>query len=235
MSICKGSLTAGVCILVASILAGPVVARAASCTSSQSAAVECFVANAVTTKITSPRHGMTLAQYEAYGVAVTDILQTNHTYLTLTGIASAIADAMPPTNANGSANQSAQTSAVMQIVAAAVTNGLATAPTGVTEQQMQWFSLDMATAMSDNDGYMSLMTPGVALRILDSYIVTATSGGTVNWTQADASIANAVSSFISSGLIKIPSGMTSAEVTAFLEATAKAIFTYKTATARTSL
>lgn len=226
------TLGIGACLLLSA--ASPALSSG-SCTASQSAAVECFVANAVTTKITSPRHGMTLVQYEAYGVAVTEILQTGHTYLTLTGIASAVADAMPPTNENGSANQDAQNSAVMQIVAAAVTNGLATAPTGVTEQQMQWFSLDMASAMSDNDGYMSLMTPGVALRILDFYIVTATSGGTVNWTQANSSIANAVTSFINSGLIKIPSGVTSKEVTSFLEAAAKAINAYKTATGRTSL
>ena len=81
---------------------------APNCTASSDAAVQCFVANAVTTGLTQPRYGMTLAQFQAYGVAVTKILQTDQTYLVLVGLSSAIADALPPTNADGTYNTSAQ-------------------------------------------------------------------------------------------------------------------------------
>lgn len=229
-------LGVGVCLLAASVLTDRASAQSTSaCTENQAQAVRCFVANAVTTKMTSPRYGMTLPEFEQYGVVVFALLQTHHTYLTLVGISSAIADAMPPTNSNGSANQAAQDLAVEKIVSAAVSNNLATPFTGVTTQDMQWFSLDMVSAMNDNNGYMSLMTPGVGLRIVDSYVVTATSGSTVNWTLVDASIANAVTSFIKSGLIKVPSGVTTDNVTAFLQATAKAIDSYKVSTGRKSL
>lgn len=229
-------LSVGVCLLTASVLTGQASAQTTSaCTETQAQAVRCFVANAVATKMTSPRYGMTLAEFEQYGVVISAILQTHHTYLTLVGISSAIADAMPPTNANGTTNQAAQDLAVEKIVSAAVANGLANQFTGVTTQDMEWFSLDMVAAMNDNNGYMSLMTPGVGLRIVDSYLVTATSGTTVNWTLVDASIANAVDSFVKSGLIKVPSGVTTDNVTAFLQATAKAIDNYKVSTGRKSL
>ncbi len=87
-----------------------------NCTASQSAAIKCFVSNAVATKITATRHGMTLADYESYGVSVNAIIQSDHTYLVLVGISSAVADAMPPTNADGSANASAQNSAIGTLV-----------------------------------------------------------------------------------------------------------------------
>jgi len=72
-----------------------------NCTASSDAAVQCFVANAVATGLTQPRYGMTLAQFQAYGVAVTKILQTDQTYLGLVGLCSEIAAALPPTNAEG--------------------------------------------------------------------------------------------------------------------------------------
>ena len=59
---------------------------------------------------------MTLTQFESYGIAVSKILQTQHTYLMLVGT-SAIADALPPTNADGSSDSAAQTTAVNSIVA----------------------------------------------------------------------------------------------------------------------
>lgn len=51
-----------------------------NCASNQGAAVECFVGNAVKTQLATVPAGMTLAEYEAYGVAVSRILQTHHTY-----------------------------------------------------------------------------------------------------------------------------------------------------------
>jgi hypothetical protein len=206
-----------------------------NCTASQQAAVECFVANAVTTNLTKPRYGMTLVQFQAYGAAISTILQTHHTYLMLVGLSSAVADAMPPTNANGSVNAAAQAAAVNQIVSAAVTNQLANIPVGTNLQDLQWFSLDVTTAMNDSNGVMTLLTPGVSLRMIDSYIVSATANGTVNWTTANSGISAAVQNLITSGLMKIPAGMTQAGIVSFAEEIAQSIYTYKVATNRATL
>jgi hypothetical protein len=213
----------------------PVAAQPTNCTSSQQAAIECFVANAVATKLTQPRHGMTLAQFEAYGVAVNAILQTHHTYLMLVGVSSAVADAMPPKNANDSANQAAQDLAVTQIVSAAVEDQMANQVEGVTLQELQWFSLDVTNAMNDNNGVMAMLTPGVSLRIIDSYIVTGTSNGTVNWTTVDADLSKAIDNFIASGMIKVPAPITAADLKSFVNTLAHVIADYKASTGRKTL
>jgi hypothetical protein len=208
---------------------------ATNCTSSQHAAVECFVANAVATDLTKPRYGMTLAQFESYGVTVSEILGTHETYLVLVGISSAVADAMPPTNLNGSTNLTAQQHAVTDIVAAASAAGLVWVPPGATLQQLDWFAFDVSGAMNDNNGILQLFTPGVALRLIDSYVVTATSGGEVNWTEVETNLTNAVNAFVKAGLIKIPAGLTTAKVTSFANAIAHVIYSYKAATGRRAL
>ena len=71
-------------------------ARAQACTATQDAAVECFVSTAVRTNLTALRYGMTLPQFQAYGVAISKILQAQQTYLVLAGMSSAVSDAMPP-------------------------------------------------------------------------------------------------------------------------------------------
>ena len=210
-------------------------AQPTGCTSSQQAAIECFVANAVATKLTQPRYGMTLGQFEAYGVAVNTILQTHHTYLMLVGISSAIADAMPPTNANGSANQAAQDLAVTQLVSAAVANQMANPVTGVSAQDLQWFTLDVTSAMNDNNGVMAMLTPGVSLRIIDSYIVTGTTNGVVNWTTVDASLSKAIDNFIASGMMKVPPHITTANLKSFVDTLAHSIAEYKSSTGRKTL
>jgi len=232
----RNTILAGVfSVLVLAASSVPTAAQATNCTASQQAAVQCFVANAVTTDLTQPRYGMTLPQFEAYGAAVAHILQTHTTYLMLVGTSSAIADAMPPTNANGTANQAAQDLAVEQIVSAAVQDGLASTSEYATLQDLEWFSLDVTSAMNDNGGVMAMLTPGVSLRIIDSYIVTGTTNGQVNWTVVDDSLWTAVDNFVASGMIKIPAGMTSTHVKTFITALAHAISDYKVATARKTL
>ncbi len=220
--------------LGAAVCAAPAM-YAQNCTASPRAAVRCFVANAVTTKITEPRYGMTLAQFQAYGVAVSEILRTNHTYLVLIGISSAIADAMPPRNLDGSVNKSAQELAVSQIVDAVIAGGFAPRPSNVTARDLKWFTLDLVSAMNHNDGMMQMMTPGVGLRIIDSYVVTGTSNGSVNWPQVNVSLTNAVQSFITAGLMKIPANQTAAQVETFVNSVAQAIYTYKGSTNRPAL
>lgn len=211
-------------------------ARAQSnCTASQSAAIKCFVSNAVTTKITSTRHGMTLADFEAYGVSVNSIIQSDHTYLVLVGLSSAVADAMPPTNADGSANASAQNSAIGTIVSAAVADHLANTSSGVTMADLQYFTMDVASAMNDNNNYLALLTPGVSLRIIDSYVVSATSNGTVDWTEANRGISSAIQNMVASKMIHIPPGVSEADLKAFAETLGKAIYNYRVATKRSTL
>jgi hypothetical protein len=236
MNICK-SLFVGAFLLGAALAAPRAHGQTnpTSCTASQQAAVECFIANAVTTNLAEPRHGMTLAQFEAYGFAVSRILQTHSTYLVLVGLSSAVADAMPPVNADGTANSTAQTNAIMQAVSAASSNGITPPPSGVSLLDLQHFALDVASAMNDNQGALELLTPGISLRIIDSYIITATTSGQVSWTDVDAKLSTAVSNFISSGLMKVPPGMTRAQVTSFADSLAQIINTYKVATHRTAL
>lgn len=223
-----------VCLVSGSISALPTEAGT-NCTASQQAAVECFVANAVATDLTKPRYGMSLAQFESYGVAISEILQTHQTYLVLVGVASAASDALPPTNSNGSANLLAQQQAISEIIAAASTAGLVPTPPQTTLHEMEWFALDVSSAMNDNDGVLQLLTPGVAFRIIDSYVVTATSGTEVNWTEVQTNLTNAVNNFVKAGLIKIPAGMTAAKITAFANAIAHVIYSYKVATGRKAL
>jgi hypothetical protein len=144
-----------------------------------------------------------------------------------------VADAMPPTNANGTANQAAQTNAVNAIVAAEVASGIASPPSGASTQDMQWFALDLVSSMNASNGV--LLSPGTLLRIIDSYVVSSTSGGVVNWTQVNANLATMVSNLSTSGLLKLPPSITQAQATAFAQSLAQTIYTYKTATGRTSL
>lgn len=213
----------------------PAASTSAQCTSSQDEAVECFVGNAVKSGLTSPRYGMTMSQFKAYGVSVSKILQTDETYLVLVGTSSAIADAMPPTNASGTANTSAQETVIKQVVSALLANDLATLSAETTPLDLQYFSMDVVNAMNTNGGYLQLMTPGVGLRIIDSYVVTGTSGGTVNWTTVDASLSTAINNMIGAGLIKVPSGVSLAQVNSFIDSVAEAIWSYKQATGRAHL
>lgn len=205
----------------------------AQCTSTQTAAVECFVANAVQTKLATPAHGMTLAQYEAYGVAVTKFMQDPSICTQLVGLAGAIADAMPATNASGSANEAAQTTAVNSMVASAVSNHVLTVPAGTTELQMEDFTLDLVSILGGNKGV--LLSPGSMLRVVDSYIITATSGSTVNWTTVDTGLATMVKNLVSTGLLKLPTTVTLGNAEIFTDALAQIIHAYKVSTGRTKL
>jgi hypothetical protein len=228
-------------LVLAAAAASPRRARAQTtappnCTASSDAAVQCFVANAVTTGLTQPRYGMTLAQFQDYGVAVTKILHTDQTYLVLAGLSSAIADALPPTNSDGSFNTAAQDTAIAQIVAAAATEGFVWPPSGTDLQDLQWFTQDLVNAMNANQQVLQILTPGVTLRIIDSYIITGTgSDGTVNWPQVNDSLTTLVANFISSGLVHLTPSLTTAQITSFVTGLAQIISTYKVSTNRAAL
>lgn len=225
---------AGVCLGAAISQAwAPALVHAQNCVASQDAAVGCFVNNSVRTGLTSLRYGMNMTQFRAYGVAVSKMMQTQQAYLVLAGMSSAIADAMPPTNANGTVNASAQQAAVNAIVHAEILCGLVTLPSEANEQQAQWFSLDMVTSMNETKGI--ILSPGFLLRVTDSYIVSATSGGVVNWTQVNSQLASMVSTLASAGLLKLPANVTLSSAQTFAQDLAQAIYNYRQATGRASL
>jgi len=220
----------GVCLLAA--FAGRV-ARAQGCASGQDAAVECFVGNAVHTNLVTIQSGMTMAQFKQYGVSVAKIVQTQPTSLAVVGLASAVADALPPTNANGTADLAAQSTAMNSIVDAGIANSFLSLPAETNAQDLKWFSLDLVRVMNVNNGI--LLSPGTMLRAIDSYVVTSTTNGTVNWTEANSGIAGMMSSLASAGLLKLPAAITPAEATQFAQALAQITYTYRTATGRSSL
>ena len=228
----KAVPSAGVCLVAAMLIAAPA-ARAQSCNASQDAAVQCFVSAAVKTNLTSLRYGMTLPQFQSYGVAISKILQAQQTYLILAGMSSAVADAMPPTNADGSPNLAAQQSANTSSVAAEISSGIITLPAETSQQHLIWFTWDLTNGM--NQGPAIVLTPGLLLRTIDTYVVNATTSGVVNWTQVNANLAKLVTNLQNSAILKLPANITSAQVIAFAQSLAQIIYTYKAATARATL
>ncbi|MFZ3216750.1 MAG: hypothetical protein WA192_11890 [Candidatus Acidiferrales bacterium] len=226
----KNILWGGVCLAV--VCMAPALS-AQNCVSGPNQAVECFVANGVRTKLLTQQSGMSLSQFEAYGVSVSKIVQSQPTALTLVGLASAVADAMPPTNADGSADQAAQSAAMNAIVEAGIANGFLTLPANTNAQDLEWFSLDLVNAMNASNGIV--LSPGTLLRVIDSYVVSATSSGTVNWTQANSGIATMMTTLGSAGMLKLPATITTTQATAFAQALAQIAYTYTSATGRTSL
>jgi hypothetical protein len=227
----KNIVLAGVCLLLAA--AAPPLRAQGGCASAPDAAVQCFVGNAVRANLVTVQYGMTMSQFKAYGVSVSKIVQQQPTALAVVGLASAVADALPPTNSNGSANQAAQAAALNSIVDAGIANNFLRLPAETTSQDLKWFSLDLVSVMNTNNGI--LLSPGTMLRVIDSYVITATTSGTVNWTQANSGIAAMITNFASAGLLKLPTTITTAQAIQFAQSLAQITYTYRTATSRTSL
>jgi hypothetical protein len=221
-------------ILLCSV-AAPVNAQTLmSCSASQSAAVKCFVSNAVATKILSVPSGMNMSTYDSYAVAVLRITQDTNVSVILLGTTSAIADAMPATNSDGSADATAQTNAVNSIINSEILTGIIALPAQTTEVQLQTFAQQTVTDMTGFTGVS--LSPGAVLRLIDSYIITGTSTtGTINWTTVNANLTTAVNNLVSSGLLKLPAGVTQAQFTTFVEDVAQSIAAYKSTTGKKSL
>jgi hypothetical protein len=204
------------------------------CNNSQTLAVRCFVRNAIATKILTVPSGMSATNYSNYAVSVFYITQDTNLSVILLGTTTAIADAMPAKNADGTANETAQTNAINSIINSESLTGLITLPSQTTEAQVELFAQQTVTNLTGFTGVS--LSPGAVLRLIDSYIITATSStGAINWTTVDASLTTAVKNLIGSSMLKLPSGVTQAQFTTFVEDVAHAIATYKSATGRKSL
>ena len=226
----SGALLVGVCL--ATVSAAPA-AHAQGCASGQDAAVECFVGNAVRTNLISLQYGMSMSQFKQYGVSVSKIVQAQPTSLIVVGLASAVADALPPTNADGSANQAAQQNAMNSIVDSGIANNFLVVPAETNSQDLKWFSLDLVRVMNADNGIM--LSPGTMLRVIDSYVVSSTANGAVNWTQANSGVAAMITNLASAGLLKLPAAITTAQAIQFAQSMAQITYTYRTATGRSSL
>jgi hypothetical protein len=70
-------------------------ARNGGCNSSQTTVVRCFVKNAVNAGLATLPPGMTLTQFQGYGVSVSTIVQNSTMVVFLFGVTAAAADALP--------------------------------------------------------------------------------------------------------------------------------------------
>jgi hypothetical protein len=174
-----------------------------------------------------------MQQFKGYGVSVSKIVPSQPTSLAIVGLASAVADALPPINADGSANQAAQSAAMNSIVDAGIANGFLNLPAETNAQDLKWFSLDLVRAMNANNGI--LLSPGTMLRVIDSYVVSSMTNGTVNWTLANSGIATMMNSLASTGFLKLPPAITPVQARQFAQSLAQITFSYRTATNRSSL
>jgi hypothetical protein len=235
----KAALILGAIALLAGIPAAAQMPSQLQCTGSQDAAVQCFVTNAVSTRLASIPSGMTLAQYQAYGVAVSKTFQTPTLLVFLIGMTSAVADALPPTNAQGNSDQSAQETAVNAVVAAGLKDKLFALPSEVSLTQVQQIAREMTGQVAQNSGLV--ISPGALLRTLDSYIVSATSASSgaaaaaVNWLQVSTGLSTLVDNLMSTGLMKLPTGITLSDVKQFALDVCTAIEQYKQATQKAHL
>lgn len=221
-------------ILILAIAAPANAQTLTPCTSSQASAVNCFVGNAVATKILTVPSSMNMTSYDNYAVAVLRIAQDTNVSVILLGTTSAIADAMPAKDANGAANATAQTNAINSIINSEVLTGILVLPAQTTEAQLETFAQQTVINMTGFTGVS--FSPGAVLRLIDSYIVAGTStSGTINWTTVKASLTAAVKNLVGSGMLKLPSGVTEAKFTTFVEDVAQSIATYKSATGKKTL
>jgi hypothetical protein len=227
------ALTVGL-VLVGLMMSLPGNARADQCTSSQDAAVQCFAKNALSTSLLVVPPGMSTATYRSFVVAVSHTLQDPTTTVFLLGMAGAVADALPPSNADGSANQAAQDAAMNAIVDAGLKDGMFVLPAETTSDNLKLMARYIAGAMGQNSGVT--VSPGTVFRILNSYIVAATSStGTVDWLQATTNISKMVDGLISAGLLKLPAGISAGNVKQFAVDVASAIYQYTQATQKSTL
>jgi hypothetical protein len=120
-------------------------------------------------------------------------------------------------------------------VNAALANGLAPLPAATTQQDVDYFSLDIVDAMNTSGGYLQLMTPGIPLRLIDSYIVTGTTNGVPNWTAINANLSTAIDNMTKSGMIKVPATISALQLKSFVNSIAQSIWSYKQSTSRAHL
>jgi hypothetical protein len=209
--------------------------KAVACDSSPEAAVDCFVVNAVKTGLADVPEGMTMDEFRAWGVSVAGMLSQPGASVLAFGLASAVAEAMPPVSLNGvDSDASAQTAAVDAIVKSAIASRMLVLPEDVSGADAARLVRRMAESFSGYNG--PSLNSGTVLRVLDAIVVDATdSTGHADWSKVNANIAKLVDSLIAIGLLTVPAGTTAGEIKLFAQDTALAIYNYKLATGQPRL
>lgn len=209
--------------------------KSVACDASSQAAVDCFVLHAVKTGLVQLPPDMTLDQFRAWGVSVAEMLREPGASVLALGLASAVADALPPVSVNGlDADASAQAAAVDAIVESAIATRLLVLPAGATAADAKRMVIKMAERFGSYNG--PNFSSGTVLRMLDAILMSATdSAGRVDWAKVNDSIAKLVNALNAAGLLTLPSGTTVDGVRRFAQDTALAIYNYKLATGQSRL
>jgi len=227
-------------IVVSVILLGglltvlPGTVQAQRCDRTADAAVACFAKNATATGLVIVPPGMSVGDYTKYAVAVSHVLQTPTATVFLMGISGAVADALPPTNTDGTPNQSAQNAAVNAILDAALRDGMVALPDGASSDQLKLMARQFTGAMAENSGVT--ISPGAVLKVLDSYVVASTSStGSVDWPTVTSGISAMVDGLISAGMLKLPSGIVAGNVKQFAIDVSHVLYDYRQVTQKARL
>jgi hypothetical protein len=70
-------------------------------------------------------------------------------------------------------------------------------PANTTANQLKLLARQVTATIDQNTGVV--ISPGALLRVLDSYLISAASGGTVDWAQVPTNISNLVDGLVSAG------------------------------------
>jgi hypothetical protein len=213
----------------------PTKPKTVACDSSPQAAVDCFVQHAVKTGLVELPPDMTLDEFRAWGVSVAEMLREPGASVLALGLASAVADALPPVSLNGlDRDASAQAAAIDAIVESAIATRLLVLPAGATAADAKRMVFQMAERFGSYNG--PNFSSGTVLRMLDAVLMSATdSTGRVDWVKVNDSIAKLVAALNAAGLLTLPSGTTVDGVRKFAQDTALAIYNYKLATGQSRL
>jgi hypothetical protein len=206
-----------------------------ACDSSPQAAVDCFVQHAVKTGLVQLPPDMSLDQFRAWGVSVAEMLREPGASVLALGLASAVADALPPVSVNGlDKDASAQAAAVDAIVESAITTRLLVLPAGASAADAKRMVSQMAERFASYNG--PNFSSGTVFRMLDAILLNATgSTGRVDWGKVNESIAQLVDALAAAGLLTLPPGTTVEGVRKFAQDTALAVYNYKLATGQSRL
>jgi len=227
-------IVVSVLLLGGLLTALPRTAQAQKCDKDPDGAVVCFAKNAISSGLVTVPPGMSPHDYTDYAVGVSHGIQTPTATMFVLGISGAVADALPPTNTDGTPNQSAQNAAIDSILDAALRDGMVVLPEGTTSDQFKLMARQFTGAMAENSGVT--ISPGAVLKVLDSYVVASTSStGSVDWPTVTTGISAMVDGLISADMLKLPSGIAAGNVKQFATDVSHAVYEYRQATRKARL
>ncbi len=153
----------------------------------------------------------------------------------LLGLSSMVAQALPPTNSDGTLNQSRQDAAVQAAVDSLVRNGLIAPPDPtITVDDMKYFAVLLTRLMNN---YKDVQVTSPILVWLKAVVKSNTSSsGTVNWSDCTATstcvqgdVNDLVAIAMSGGQVRLDPGVTQAQLQAFAFDLAKIVDAYNRA------